>query len=299
MNKVAAVVVTYNRIDLLKECLSHLKEQTVPLDVLIVDNASTDGTDELFKEQQEGLIYFNTGANLGGAGGFNYGMRKAVELGYEYVWVMDDDTLPKPTALEKLLEADKKLEGNYGWLSSLVLWKDGTECKMNRQKIKPKEFAYFHLLEFGIINAEQASFVSLFLKATTIKQFGLPIKEFFIWGDDIEFTRRLCVREKLPCFLVGESVAVHAMANNTGSNIASDVPERVTRYKYAFRNEAYLYRKEGLKGIVYYLAKCAKHFLQIVFKAKSKRILRLNILLSSIIKGMLFNPKIEYIDKQI
>ena len=106
MNKTAAVVVTYNRIELLKECVTHLRAQTAPADILIIDNASTDGTGEFFAKAQEGVLYFNTGANLGGAGGFNYGMRKAVELGYEFVWVMDDDTLPEPTAHEKLLEAD-------------------------------------------------------------------------------------------------------------------------------------------------------------------------------------------------
>ena len=269
MNTTAAVVVTYNRIELLKECVAHLQAQTAPADILIIDNASTDGTGELFAEAQDGILYFNTGANLGGAGGFNYGMRKAVELGYEYVWVMDDDTLPEPTALEKLLEADEKLGGNYGWLSSLALWNDRTECKMNRQKIMPKKFEYLHLMQYSILSVEQASFVSLFLKSQTIKEFGLPIKDFFIWGDDIEFTRRICVRNKMPCFLVGESVVIHAMKENSGSNIATDNTERIDRYRYAFRNEAFLYRKEGLKGICYYLAKCGKNFFMIIFKGST------------------------------
>lgn len=296
MNKTAAVVVTYNRIELLKECIAHLQAQTAAADILVIDNASTDGTGELFSAAQEGILYFNTGANLGGAGGFNYGMRKACELGYEYVWVMDDDTLPEPAALEKLLEADEKLDGNYGWLSSLVLWKDGTECKMNRQKIKPKEFEYLHLMQYGIISAEQASFVSLLIRSETIKKLGLPIKDFFIWGDDIEFTRRLSVRNSLPCFLVGTSVVTHAMANNNGSNIATDIPERIDRYRFAFRNEAFLYRKEGLKGIIYYLAKCGKNFLMVLLKKNAKKAKRIRVLLSSMLNGLFFNPKIESIE---
>lgn len=54
-------------------------------------------------------------------------MRWAVESGYEYIWIMDDDTLPEPSALEKLLEADRVLGGpaNCGFLSSVVLWTDG------------------------------------------------------------------------------------------------------------------------------------------------------------------------------
>ena len=293
MNKTAAVVVTYNRIEMLKQCLEHIKKQTVPVDIIVVDNASTDGTSDLFDENTEGLLYFNTGANLGGAGGFNYGMRKACEIGYEFIWVMDDDTLPELTAHEKLLEADEKLSGNYGWLSSLALWKDGTECKMNRQKIKPKAFEFLHFLQYGIISAEQATFVSLFLKTETVKEYGLPIKEFFIWGDDIEYTRRISVINNQPCFLVGSSVVVHAMVNNNGSRISEDEPERLERYRLAFRNEAFFYRKEG--RLLYYLAKCCKHILLIVFKSKNYRVKRLKVVVSSIIRGLFFNPGIEYV----
>lgn len=294
MRKTAAVVVTYNRKELLKECIAHLQSQTVPVDILVIDNASTDGTADLFADSAEHLYYFNTGANLGGAGGFNFGMRKAVEAGYEYVWVMDDDTLPNADAHEKLMEADS-LVGNYGWFSSLALWTDGNECKMNRQKIKGKEFEYFPLMQHGIISAEQASFVSLFLKSETVLQYGLPITDFFIWGDDIEFTRRLSVRNHLPCFLVGQSVVVHAMKNNNGSRIATDVPERIDRYKYAFRNEGYFYRKEGLKGICYYLAKCAKNILEILFTKNNKKFKRIKTVVKSMFKSLAFNPGIEFI----
>lgn len=293
MNKTAAVVVTYNRIDLLKQCIVHLQAQTMPVDIIVVDNASTDGTGNLFVSPEESICYFNTGANLGGAGGFNYGMRKAVEMGYEFVWVMDDDTLPNSDAHEKLLEADNRLNGMYGWLSSLALWTDGTECKMNRQKIKPKEFEYLHLIQYGIISAEQASFVSLFLRSSAIKEYGLPVKEFFIWGDDVEFTRRISVRNGAPCFLVGSSVVIHAMGTNNGSNIATDIPDRIDRYRYTFRNEAYLRRKEGIKGCFRYLAMCGMFFFRILFKKNEKKIKRIRVLVSSMVKGLFFNPKIE------
>ena len=81
MNKVAAVVVTYNRIELLKECLEALEKQNYPCDILVVDNASTDGTEEYISaliNKYKNLYYQNTGANIGGAGGFNFGMRWAV-----------------------------------------------------------------------------------------------------------------------------------------------------------------------------------------------------------------------------
>ena len=89
MNKIAAVVVTYNRLELLKQCVESLKKQTVPCDILLVNNNSTDSTEEWaasvskdnLKENNK-IKYRNTGANIGGAGGFNFGMRWAVEAGY-------------------------------------------------------------------------------------------------------------------------------------------------------------------------------------------------------------------------
>ena len=75
MRETAAVVVTYNRKKLLSECLMHLQNQKTPLDIIVVDNAGTDGTDDLFTAPPDNLHYFNTGKNLGGAGGFNYGIR--------------------------------------------------------------------------------------------------------------------------------------------------------------------------------------------------------------------------------
>ena len=165
MNTVAAVVVTYNRLELLKQNIDKLLAQTCPCDILLVDNASTDGTGEAMRalEQTGKIQYRNTGANLGGAGGFNFGMRWAVEAGYRYVWVMDDDCLPKPDALEKLLEADQFLGGpeNYGFLSSSVLWTDGRECVMNRQKIAKDFYRHVELLKHGVIQIQQHNALGL------------------------------------------------------------------------------------------------------------------------------------------
>lgn len=292
-NPTAAVVVTHNRIDLLRQCVAQLENQTCACDILIVDNASTDGTAQWLASQPD-LHCRNTGANLGGAGGFNLGMRWAVEAGYDYVWVMDDDCLPQPDALEKLLEADRILEGNYGWLSSVALWTDGSECRMNRQKLNKRFYEFSPLLKCGLVQAEQATFVSLLLRSETIRQFGLPIKEFFIWGDDIEFTRRIAVRGGRPCFMAGQSQVVHATKTNVGSNVALDDVERIDRYFYAFRNEAHLYRQEGIKGRAYCFAKRCRDFLRIIRYGKPKGP-RFGILCKGIWAGFFFRPKVEFV----
>ncbi len=301
MNKIVAVVVTYNRLDMLKKCISCLENQTIRCDIIIVNNASTDDTEKWaleYTNNHNSVLYKNTGKNIGGAGGFNLGMKWAIENDYEYIWIMDDDCLVKEDSLQKLIEADNiiKKENDYGFLSSVVLWTNEKECKMNRQKIRKSYYEDAHLLKHGIIQVEQATFVSLLFNRKTIVDVGLPIKDFFIWGDDIEYTRRITVRNGLKSYMVGQSQVIHAMKENTGSSIATDIPERINRYKYAFRNEGYLYRQEGLKGIFYYFAKCMLNLFRILIKAKNYKLKRCSVLICSMVKGLFFNPKIEYID---
>lgn len=296
MDRIAAVVVTYNRKALLLQCLQKLVgQQQAACDILVVDNASTDGTEQAVQALGlPGVFYRNTGSNIGGAGGFNFGMRWAVEAGYQGVWLMDDDTLPKPDALEKLLQADALLEGHYGFLSSAVLWQDGSECRMNRPKLQAQAvYTELPLLRCGVVRAEQATFVSLFVRAETVRRYGLPIKEFFIWGDDIEYTRRLAVRNGQPSYLVGTSQVIHMMKENNGSSIATDDAARMDRYNYAFRNENYLYRQEGLKGLCHYFAKCGLNVLRILKSKSEKKGKRIWIVLKNMVGGFAFNPSIE------
>ena len=88
-NRVVAIVVTYNRCELLLEAIEALRKSCEKCDIFIIDNASTDGTKDkltLYIDQKT-IFYFNTGRNLGGAGGFNFGVRKAYEAGYDYIWL--------------------------------------------------------------------------------------------------------------------------------------------------------------------------------------------------------------------
>lgn len=296
MNNVLAVVVTYNRLDKLKKCLAALRSSDKRCDVLVVDNASTDGTsDWLPNIHDEGFSFLRSDKNVGGAGGFNIGVRESVSRGYKYVWLMDDDCMVHADSLSKLIEADEVLDGNYGWLSSVALWTDGAPCKMNRQKSVADFYDYAHLLKDSMLSATQATFVSLFLPTEVVRKFGLPIADFFIWGDDVEYTRRIAVRGGLRSFVVGNSVVTHEMKDNNGSSLALDAPERISRYKYAYRNEGYLYRKEGVKGVCYFFAKCGLNIARVLFKAKSHKVQRLWVLCSSALKGLFFSPKVEFV----
>ena len=253
---VTAIVVTYNRLPLLKQCLAALRAQTVQgFTVLLVDNASTDGTADYIKTlAMPGLVCRNPGENLGGAGGFAYGIRAAAELGCEAVWIMDDDTLPEPDALAALLAADAAHGDGCGWLSSRALAPDGTDQPMNLQRqTMYRDIDGFDAAE---VPAVMASFVSLFLRTEAVRQFGLPIAEFFIWSDDWEYTRRIS-RAK-PCYVIPAS-------------------------------------REGLSGWLWLLAKDSWHTVQVLRDRQGCRAERIKIIWKGFAAGVRFRPQIPYL----
>ncbi|MDD4851350.1 MAG: glycosyltransferase [Gemmiger sp.] len=295
LRRVGAVVVTYNRKALLARCLACLQNQqgnTMPLcEIWVVDNASTDGTEAMVKALAiPGLIYRNTGENLGGAGGFWYGIKAAVEAGCDALWLMDDDTLPTPGALQALLGADAALGGSYGWLSSRALTPAGADQPMNRQRKTPyRDIAGYDATDAkGNIPAVMASFVSLFLRAETVRKYGLPYREFFIWSDDWEYTRRISKTE--PCWVVPGSRVTHAMQQSTVVNIAADTPARLPRYRYFYRNDVVLYRGEGALGWLWLLLKYAWHSAQVLAGHTPDKLARLGVIWHGFAEGVRFAP---------
>ena len=292
-NRIAAVVVTYNRKELLKECIEALKAQTYKeFDIWIIDNHSTDGTHDMLHPMAGAgeINYRDTGANLGGAGGFAYGLGLMCREGYKYAWIMDDDSIPSADALEKLIEAGKALRGRFGFLSSRVVWTDGSPCRMNVQRntLTHNLKSFDKELEPVVI----ASFVSMFVPIHVVRKYGLPIAEFFIWTDDWEFSRRISRKEA--CYAVRDSVVTHKTTANSGADISREVPERLSRFEYAYRNEIYLYRREGLRGIIHVLLRTPLHIFRVLTRSKDKKLKRIKIILGSTLKGFSFNPEIKY-----
>ena len=289
---VAAVVVTLNRRELLLQCLHALLRQSIPADIWVIDNASTDGTAEAVAALANSrVIYRGTGENLGGAGGFSFGIRAAATQPYELLWLMDDDTIPEPTALERLLHAHERLRGSYGWLSSRALAPDETDQPMNRQRATMyRDIAGY---QGDLIPAVMASFVSLLVPVETVRRFGLPIGEFFIWSDDWEFTRR--VSRQCPCYVVPDSRVIHAMEHPGVVNLATDAPERWDRYRWFYRNDVVLYRREGLRGWIWLLAKDLWHSAQVLLDRRDHRLQRIAVIWRGFAAGVRFHPAIEFL----
>jgi GT2 family glycosyltransferase len=188
------------------------------------------------------------------------------------------------------MEADQKLKGNYGFLSSIAYWKDGSICNMNVQRVglhkKIEEYK-------EITPIIMATFVSFFIKSETVVNFGLPIKDFFIWADDLEYSRRISRVET--CYAVPDSIVEHYMESNEKVNVAKESPDRMWRYDYLYRNEVYVYRREGIKGCIYLLVRMMKHSLLILKDSKGERILKLKRIWKSFGAGWSFKPKTEYV----
>lgn len=302
--RVAAVVVTYNRSALLEQCVQRLHAQRLPvgtsLDVVVVDNGSTDNTLYMLAPfiEDGSVRYYNTGANLGGAGGFAFGLRvaAAASAGFDYLWIMDDDCLPDSDALYELLEAgglgvrSDEAAPAWGFLSSVVRWTDGSLCAMNIQRHP----LYRNIEDFAPERqpCTLASFVSLLVPASVVREVGLPHAEFFIWTDDWEFTRR--ISRRLPCYVVGSSRVVHASATNNPGNIYTDPPERLDRYAYIYRNDVVLYREEGLRGVAFLWTRAVYHTVRVLLSDVGEKKRRIGLIWRGTREGFRFHPQIEY-----
>lgn len=295
--KVGIIVVTYNRKELLKECLQALLKQSYKnYEILLIDNASTDGTHEYVEKLIDGkkVQYFNTGDNLGGAGGFNYGMREALKHDYDYAWLMDDDSIAEdPKALEILVEKAVYLKDDFSFLAGLVKWTDGNLCVMNLPTIDNTGWRdKFDCFEQDLVPIVSSSFVSFFANMAVVREVGLPVKEFFIYGDDLEYSLRLGKVKQ--AYLVPTSVMTHKMGSNLSANIATCAPERIDRCYYDHRNRAFVVRTHG--GRKDRLSNHAKYFSllgQIITKAKGKKFKRMRVLTKGYVAGWFFRPKIE------
>ncbi len=297
MNEVATVVVTYNRKELLRECIEALLKSGAPSDIFIIDNNSTDGTKEYIADivkENDNVIYKHLKRNVGGAGGFSAGMNYVVKRGYKYVWIMDDDTIVKPDTLSKLLDAAAMLHDNFGFLSSTVAWTNGNDCKMNIQTYnKNINDIQRYYKKNGLWPVRAATFVSLLFTANAIKGVGLPKREYFIWGDDKEYTRRMSKNKN--CYNVIDSKVVHKTVGNEGSNITKDDISRIDRYVYAYRNDLATARDEGIGEVAVYSAGFCLNMVRVVLFAKDNKAKRLKAMLAGLKYGLKFAPKVRHI----
>jgi GT2 family glycosyltransferase len=294
VEQVDAVVVSFNRLEKLKRVIAAIEgQERRPDRLIIVDNASTDGT----RDYLSGLVspldvdVLALPENSGGAGGFAAGMARAYDLGADYVWIMDDDCYPNPDALGLLLDghrgAVEELGPDVPFSCSLVLYTDGSICEMNNP-VTTWDWARLVARGRNAVMVRSCSFVSVLFPRQVIEKYGLPYSEYFIWFDDHEYTLR--VTGACPGVQVLDSTVIHDTGDNKGVNFGMINQGNAWKFRYGIRNEgSYRLHHEGLASYLIFFAR-----VQIVMhRGRVERRLRWSMT-RQLLTAIRFNPKISF-----
>lgn len=188
-DRVCAMIVTFNRRDLLRECLMALQSQVRPLDeILIVNNASSDGTREMLEAEFPDCKVLNMTENTGASGGYYAGTKWSYDSGFDWTWIIDDEGRAAPDCLEKLMaharpnsvlspvkrDSSGRLYGFFAWRRRNV---DVTAEIVAGGRTVSGDFLF--------------DFTATLISRLIIDQIGLPNKDFIIWFDDFEYAFRV------------------------------------------------------------------------------------------------------------
>ncbi|KQY56489.1 glycosyltransferase family 2 protein [Nocardioides sp. Root140] len=196
--RIAVVIVTYNRADLLAGMLDGLAAQTrAPDAVFVIDNASADHTRQVLDRDDLPLQVTHSDDNLGGAGGFHLGVKQAYDAGFDRIWLMDDDVVPAPDCLAVLaahegpclMAVREDLAGNLVEKSAMHF------DLRNPLRIRPKtasvDQAYASRADLPAeVPIEVVAFEGFMVHRRVIDEIGLPDPSYFIFYDDADFAIR-------------------------------------------------------------------------------------------------------------
>lgn len=250
MVNIHALIVTFKRKDLLEVVIeSVLAQSTSVTKIIIVDNNSNDGTDALVNKLKQNskisIDYYNTGANLGGAGGFSFGFDTAMKEKFDYLWIMDDDIAPQPNCLEKLLESASKdrivqpirynLDGTCAEyspvifdLSSIFLMRPKRETVVNRVNCSNEKE----------IPLNGIPFEGPLIPRGIIEKIGLPDRRFFIFYDDLDYALR-ARQAGFNIICKTDAIATRLLMNNQVTDLQS------WKGYFMLRNFFHIHHKHG------------------------------------------------------
>lgn len=187
--EVCAVVVAFNRQEKLRECLRALQGQTRALDeILVINNASTDGTSSMVKNEFPAVKLLDLAENGGGAGGFHAGMKQAFDQGFMWLWLMDDDVIASPDVCELMMRQSAHgdvlvplQKDSVGRLYGVAKW-TGRLVEITSDVLAKRR---------PLVGDYLFSFAGPMISRRVIETVGLPRAEFFIWFDDAEYSLRV------------------------------------------------------------------------------------------------------------
>jgi len=286
---IAAVVVTYNRKELLCKCLQALLDQTTSIaTIFVIDNASTDGTKELLQEQgfldQPTVNYQCLEENVGGAGGFHAGIQAAFTAGHDWIWPMDDDALPHLDVLEQMLVHDEAGDvlvpaqrHETGKFYGVGYWRNRHIGADIAKMDGPTQVDVFH-------------FVGPLIKRHVVENIGLPNASFFIWHDDIDYSLRIS-RQGFKIICIPNAMIDHSMGK---AHEVSFMGLKKLQYSYSpqkiyyrTRNYLYMITRPEIRPleILWYLYSEAKILGNTLLFEKGQRLAYLSMILKGFFDG--------------
>ena len=187
------------------------------------------------------------------------------------------------------------MHNNFAFLSGRVNWTNGNLCQMNLQILPETINSEFRYISDGLVPVQRASFVSFFANCSVAKKVGLPIKDFFIYGDDWEYSLRMNTQQQ--SYFVYDSIVVHKMKKNIGAGVIECDRSRIDRCYYNIRNTCYIEKKYFSKNhFIKYKMHLIKTLVDICRCSKDSKLKRCKVLLKGLWDGIRFDPVIEYCD---
>ena len=150
--KLLTIIVTYNGKKWMDRCLGSLRESSVQSDVIVIDNGSTDGTQEYIASEFPEVQLVATGENLGFGRANNIGLQKAVAEGYDYVYLLNQDAWVFPQTFERLISAMQSAP-EYGILSPMQLTANADKMDPRFVRWCPSE-AWREWMELGSVSGQ-------------------------------------------------------------------------------------------------------------------------------------------------
>jgi GT2 family glycosyltransferase len=293
--KIAAVIVTYNGLDYLKQCMEGVRNQIYRVDqIIVVNNCEKDETADWLSSQDH-IVSINQ-KNTGGAGGFKMGIKKAYEMKFDWVWCLDHDIILPDECLFNLISSKVIKMGKTGFISSVILDSNDNPVPINVPQFENSRNVIKGIHKLDAIPIICSSFSSVLINLEVVDKVGLPYKDFFIWGDDSEFTLRI-YKYGYQGYLITNSIGIHMNCINS-SEPFNDLDITDIKFKYGIRNYFYI---NNLKSKIIYKSNIRGWIssFYFYFKIVEGRVLRngftgikeLPYIIQLIIWGIFFKPK--------
>ena len=195
-NNILVVVVAYNSMRWAERCYSSLRTSSVPCDILMIDNGSTDGTQEYIRKNYPEVEVVETGSNLGFGRANNIGLQRVLDEGYDYCYLLNQDAWVMPETLEELIAVSQK-HPEYGILSPMQMKADCRHLDGNfiknvllcKKELCFIEDAYFNQLE-EVYEVDFVMAAHWFITRRCLETVGGFSPTFLHYGEDTNFIHR-------------------------------------------------------------------------------------------------------------